>query len=87
MRRQEERHRNREPSPSKRVALKKKKKKKELREDALNSETIWMHSAEFPAAIRGKVVPVIDWQVFGDEGVVLGVECFLALVRQSGLSP
>lgn len=46
-----------------------------------------MHSAEFPAAIRGKVVPVIDWQVFGDEGVVLGVECFLALVRQSGLSP
>lgn len=58
-----------------------------LREDALNSETIWMHSAEFPAAIRGKVVPLIDWQVFGDEGAVLGVECFLALMRQSWLSP
>lgn len=45
-------------SPLNRVALRK------IRKDALNPETIWMHSVEFPAAIRGIVVPVIDWQVF-----------------------
>lgn len=58
-------HQN-DTSPSKRAALRK------IREDALNSETIWMHSVEFPAAIRGKVVPVIDWQVF-QMRAVLGI--------------
>lgn len=52
-----------------------------LREDTLNSRSIWMHPLEFPAAIRGKLGPVIDWQVFGDEGAVLGGECFLVLMR------
>ena len=80
-------HRMPPASPALKKKKHKKKKKNNLREDALNSETIWMHLVEFPAAIRGKVVPVIDWQVSGDEGAALGAECFLALIRQSGLSP
>lgn len=34
----------------------------------------------------GKFVPMIDWQVFQIRAV-LGMECWLAVMRQSGLSP
>ena len=34
----------------------------------------------------GKFVPMIDWQVFQIRAV-LGMECWLAAMRQSGLSP
>lgn len=60
----------------------------EISEAALNSETIWMRSVGFqhPLHKMGKFVPMIDWQVFQIRAV-LGEECWLAVMRQSGLSP